>query len=998
MSQPEFWDEAWSVPARTIDMLGRQQIANIPTALHELFKNAHDAYADRVVADYFRQPNVFVIRDDGDGMTPDQLRKGWLTLASSVKAGANAAREQAENEGHERPRRKIMGEKGIGRLAIASIGPQVLILTRPRPISGVTQPLLVSLVHWGVNKLPDVDLSRVAVPTMRLDGGDLPDAAAIRTLCERLADNVGKMRTPANGIEIDLILKDIAGFDVDPAADLGAMAGPTLADGGHGTQFIIRPTEKTLAFDLQKANDEDVSQVEKYLLGFSNTMMPDRPPPSIVATFNDHREDGTVKTPIGSQEFFTPDDFASADHSIEGRFDEHGHFRGRISVYGSEHKDHEIAWRNATNDPSRCGPFRITFAYLQGAMADTLLPPEKWQSLSVKLNRLGGLYVYRDGIRILPYGGPDQDFLGIERRRTKSASDWFFSYRRMFGAVEITYPENKDLKEKAGREGFIRDGAYNDFVSILSGFFEKLAYDFFRDSSKHGDWSETKSRLNRDAALLAKRERSAKAKLARFTKRLDGFFARLEAGEFTREAERIRQEVRERLDNMTSDPEGGGTAVLAIEADLRRAKDALSAKLVLTRPQGAGLSKSKAADWDAYQRNVARIRNELIGPLDRETAEMIEQAINAKGLNVDRRRRLAKAIDDKGQRVVAQAERVRISVDKRLEELRTEVTTSVRTAIAGLSSKVEGTRITLSGVSTGGLDERAFEGMRIGFENEIEASSRDTREMLEALAGQLGNLMEAVRGGVTLDETTDAIETRSEAYREQLDQYVELAQLGTAVGIVQHEFASAVIRVRGAIEQLDWWAKSNPGLEALDRDLRAGFEHIDAYLDLFAPLSKRLSRTAVTISGREIRTYLDEVFGDRMRRHGIRVETARDFDGGTLAGQPSAILAAFVNLMDNAIHWLCTMPAGERLVRFGCEGAGLTIANSGPGIEARNADRIFEFGETTRTGGRGMGLYVSREALRRSDLELTLLDAGAARNPRFMIAPAVADEETETDE
>ena len=32
-------------------MLGRQQIAGIPTAISELFKNAHDAYATRVEAD-----------------------------------------------------------------------------------------------------------------------------------------------------------------------------------------------------------------------------------------------------------------------------------------------------------------------------------------------------------------------------------------------------------------------------------------------------------------------------------------------------------------------------------------------------------------------------------------------------------------------------------------------------------------------------------------------------------------------------------------------------------------------------------------------------------------------------------------------------------------------------------------------------------------------------------------------------------------------------------
>jgi len=49
--------------ARTLDMLGRQQIAGIPTAISELFKNAHDAYASRVEIDYYRSDGLFVLRD-----------------------------------------------------------------------------------------------------------------------------------------------------------------------------------------------------------------------------------------------------------------------------------------------------------------------------------------------------------------------------------------------------------------------------------------------------------------------------------------------------------------------------------------------------------------------------------------------------------------------------------------------------------------------------------------------------------------------------------------------------------------------------------------------------------------------------------------------------------------------------------------------------------------------------------------------------------------------
>ena len=76
------------VRARTVDMLGRQQIAGIPTAISELFKNAHDAYARNVEVDYFRDDGLFVLRDDGLGMTREDFEQRWLTLGTESKIGS----------------------------------------------------------------------------------------------------------------------------------------------------------------------------------------------------------------------------------------------------------------------------------------------------------------------------------------------------------------------------------------------------------------------------------------------------------------------------------------------------------------------------------------------------------------------------------------------------------------------------------------------------------------------------------------------------------------------------------------------------------------------------------------------------------------------------------------------------------------------------------------------------------------------------------------------
>ncbi|WP_376987271.1 ATP-binding protein [Bosea sp. R86505] len=139
------------------------------------------------------------------------------------------------------------------------------------------------------------------------------------------------------------------------------------------------------------------------------------------------------------------------------------------------------------------------------------------------------------------------------------------------------------------------------------------------------------------------------------------------------------------------------------------------------------------------------------------------------------------------------------------------------------------------------------------------------------------------------------------------------------------------------------------------------------------------------------------MFGDRLRRHGVEIVSTAEFDSAIISGQPSAVLASFVNLTDNAIHWMQRVDESRRQIRLAVDGSGVTFANTGPAIEHRIADRIFEFGETNRVGGRGMGLYVSREALRRSNLNLTLEDLGGDLfGPTFRISPMETDETAET--
>ena len=88
--------ETFKSRARVIDLLGRQQIADAPTATGELFKNALDAGASHVQVDYVDPENsqgigFLRISDNGLGMRLQEDVVGkWLVLATESKFAKKA--------------------------------------------------------------------------------------------------------------------------------------------------------------------------------------------------------------------------------------------------------------------------------------------------------------------------------------------------------------------------------------------------------------------------------------------------------------------------------------------------------------------------------------------------------------------------------------------------------------------------------------------------------------------------------------------------------------------------------------------------------------------------------------------------------------------------------------------------------------------------------------------------------------------------------------------
>jgi Histidine kinase-, DNA gyrase B-, and HSP90-like ATPase len=142
----------FSTSAQAVRRWGRESISDPIVALLELVKNSYDADADlcNIVFDNVRikEKGRIVIKDNGTGMTEEDILKKWLRAATNNKS--------LSKETKKHKRRKI-GEKGIGRFATERLAKKVTLISRPENLSVG----YVLEIDWSEYDDPDADFEKV---------------------------------------------------------------------------------------------------------------------------------------------------------------------------------------------------------------------------------------------------------------------------------------------------------------------------------------------------------------------------------------------------------------------------------------------------------------------------------------------------------------------------------------------------------------------------------------------------------------------------------------------------------------------------------------------------------------------------------------------------------------------------------------------------------------------------------------------------------------------
>jgi hypothetical protein len=505
---------AFRTQARTVDHLGREQIADCPTAVSELWKNAYDAYARNVSLHIFDDAEpVAAIFDDGHGMNYDEFVNRWLVIGTDSKFDSNLT-DDTDRDGL--PKRTKQGQKGIGRLSSANLGPLLLIVSKRKH-----DDFIAALIDWRIFENPYLVLSDIQIPVTRFrDRSEL--FPILPDLFDKLTDNIwGSPNNPDREARLKLAWDtyDRVTLEADPEAEEPSkcIAGtiinavfearhldPWLVWNGardHGTALVVSEINYDLRAQLPSIkSDANVKAIREAFFATLSAFTD----PYVDPVANEHNAfdpDFTyeVKTWVGHVAEPIVEDERSAinrsvteemEHVLSGNVDADGVFRGQVKAFGE--------WRELGSDyviyPPKdyklpkgpttfVGPFGLHVATYERIRKNSTLTDADWGRFEYLAEQHGGFLLFRNGLRVLPYGRTDNDFFEIETRRSISAGREFWNARRMFGRVSISREKNPNLRDKAGREGFIDNRSAKALRVLVVHILRTAAYSYFGQAS-----------------------------------------------------------------------------------------------------------------------------------------------------------------------------------------------------------------------------------------------------------------------------------------------------------------------------------------------------------------------------------------------------------------------------------------------------------------------------------------------------------------------------------
>ncbi|MBH2075317.1 MAG: ATP-binding protein [Pseudomonadales bacterium] len=953
---------AFQTRARTIDHLGREQIADCPTAISELWKNSYDAYARNVgLHIYDSEPAIAVIVDDGHGMNREEFTSRWLVVGTESKMGESITPVD-DRDGL--LLRVKQGQKGIGRLSSANLGSLLLIVSKRKK-----HQFVASLIDWRLFENPYLFLMDIEIPVVEFfDKKDL--FSLLPDLYESLLSNVGFFsENTERGRRITKAWSDFSSLELSEGKQVTTQSliqktviGTTYeerhfaewplwrGDKDQGTILAISDLQFDLLAQLPRLESEAEldatarqarAQLFQTLSNLSDPFLTafEREDGYGVEGFSckaTARDDKQLRVIIDNAPPFDLDWLYELEHVLDGKFDEQGVFRGKVKAFGSWVEE-EIVILPAVDVPSRrdtlVGEFYLRIGTYEQRLDSTSHSEEAYRSFESKSESYAGFMVYRNGLRVMPYGREGSDFFQIEKRRSSHAGREFWSLRRLFGRVALKKEKNPNLRDKAGREGLIDNKAAKVFRDLVVHVLRTTARQHF------GTGSDLRDSIIPDRIEAYKKQKEEAARNKQKLKSRRAFSSKLEKIEPM--LLEFFSDVDELSEGVNSTPLDEEIVVVGFRNKLQDAKRKLKELAISDVPRSLGSLEER---YNSYRGKSRRIREmldlmedrlgialEVIKPRSARDIVYSELSANAAFLH----RRIRGWAQEGKSLLSSEQDRLLLLQEERNKAYHLKMLPLLEDVGSGLVSLREATRQ---------LDE------------ERDIQDLENSSLFESYVSALSSLKESI-DLAALAQNSEAV---ADELREEVDRLHGLAQLGITVEIIGHEIEGLEQAVSSNLRKFPDEVKNT----ALYCGVRDGYEALVERLRFLSPLKLSGPKTRVRITGLMILEYVQGFFGDGLTSKDILLTATAEFLTFSIVDQPARIYPVFINLINNSAYWVSRLNSFEKQILLDVNESGVFVSDNGPGVDIDDVKYLFQIFFTRKVrGGRGVGLYLCRANL-----------------------------------
>ncbi|NRF37600.1 ATP-binding protein [Pedobacter foliorum] len=392
----------FSVDAGVIDRLGTELVARQETAVSELVKNSYDADAR----------NVSLIFKNSD------LIGGTLVINDD---GIGMNREQLvngfmrisstdklHNPLSERFKRKRSGQKGIGRFAVQRLGERLTIITQT-----LNSPKALKLIIEWERYKGDIDLVNIANSIVEIEKEKEEGTTLI----------IDNLRDRWSQAAIKRIYRYVSA--------------------------IIQP------FPLSTITKESASQKQPADCEIND--------PGFKSIFKKIEENNKVVTIADETSMI----YDHALATIDGWIDDSG--LGIYSIESQKLDINEVGQIGSDPDDNTV-PFsqlkHVRFRAYYYVYNLDLIPKMHETTIKSLSRKMGGIRLYRNGFRVLPYGETGNDWLKLDASIVKRSILPVHGNNNFFGFVELTDTE-KVFNETSSREGLMENEAFIQLQNFI---------------------------------------------------------------------------------------------------------------------------------------------------------------------------------------------------------------------------------------------------------------------------------------------------------------------------------------------------------------------------------------------------------------------------------------------------------------------------------------------------------------------------------------------------